>query len=80
MQPEPNQKKKGKFEELHQQISPELKKQWENEQASIRNLIVEQDSFNWNLDTLRYVCGVDLSARKNKEEIACVGLVVYDLK
>lgn len=41
---------------------------------------MEKDDFDWNIDTLKYVAGVDISFSKNHENIACSALVILERK
>ena len=70
----------GKFATLQEQLLPEEKALWESEQEKIRDLIEYKNSFNWDMDNLTLVCGVDLSAHVENKNLACVGLVVYNVK
>lgn len=71
---------KGKFETLQETIAPEIREKWTKEQDRIRQKIVEADAHDWNIDTIKLICGVDLSANKNDPDIACAGLVVYNIR
>lgn len=50
------------------------------EQAKIREKIIEEDAHDWTHDNIRLICGVDLSANKHDQDVACVGLVVYNIQ
>ena len=43
-------------------------------------MIQEKNNFEWNIDTLDLVAGVDISASKKDTDIACAALVVYSCK
>lgn len=58
----------------------ELRDKWAQEQQIIKSKIVDKDVHPWDVDNLDLVCGVDLSAKKDNPDIACVCLVVYSLK
>ncbi|MBP9839330.1 MAG: endonuclease V [Proteobacteria bacterium] len=43
-------------------------------------MIQEKNSFGWDLNTLDLVAGVDISASKHDNDIACAALVIYSCK
>lgn len=72
--------KKSKFQQLQSTIPAEIREKWTEQQVKIRGKIVQDDDHAWTVDTIRLICGVDLSANKDEPDLACVGLVVYNIK
>ena len=41
---------------------------------------MEKNDFKWDLNSLDLVAGVDISASKQENDIACAALVIYSCK
>lgn len=72
--------RENKFRALRRLIDPETQNIWNQEQIFLRGHLVEHDDFNWNIDTLKYVAGVDISFSMEHEDIACSALVILERK
>ena len=79
-------KKQSKFEKLHEKVDAEIKDEWEKEQYALREQLIEQDSFDFSLESplpagktpLRLVGALDISYSKYNDKKACAALVVLD--
>jgi hypothetical protein len=47
--PPKTNKKQSKFEELQNQVDPEVRKKWEEEQSLLKEQLIEEDKFDWYL-------------------------------
>lgn len=41
---------------------------------------MEHDDHDWTIENIRLICGVDLSANKDEPDLACAGLVIYNIR
>eukprot|EP01116_Phalansterium_solitarium_P016184 TRINITY_DN3704_c0_g1_i3.p1 TRINITY_DN3704_c0_g1~~TRINITY_DN3704_c0_g1_i3.p1 ORF type:complete len:252 (-),score=33.56 TRINITY_DN3704_c0_g1_i3:157-912(-) len=52
------------------------KASWTREQKYLETLLVLKDDFSWDLQTLKFIAGVDISFVKSSDVDACASLVV----
>ncbi|CAG9319571.1 ENDOV [Blepharisma stoltei] len=69
-------KKKSKYKDLIDQVDPLLLEQWSQEQFRLKAELREENCFDWNLDTLELIGGVDISADKHDQNKAVACLIV----
>jgi deoxyinosine 3'endonuclease (endonuclease V) len=67
---------KEKYEEYIKQVDPEILEKWREEQDKLKTKLVETDQID--IDNIKTIGGMDISASKHQPDVAVVGLVVCD--
>lgn len=68
------------YHEKRATIPKEKREMWSREQAFIRSKISLNDEYEWKIEGLELVGGVDISFSSKFQNGACAGLVIYSVK
>jgi len=60
------------------QVLEHYRQQWKKEQSSLKQQLISVDAIDWDIDTLRFIGGVDISFIKDNNVDACACLVVLN--